>query len=145
MLCGLLKKNVRMDLIFQLGNSLALVSWIVLLTFPKHSKIILWLQYGTITLLAAAYLLLFVPLLRDFQPDQFSSIKNVRSLFQMDPMLVAGWFHYLAFDLFVGIYIVKEGIQHNWKRWQYSLCLPFTFLFGPVGLLAFYIIKLFKK
>jgi hypothetical protein len=145
MLCGLLKKNVRMDLIFQLGNSLALVSWIVLLAFPKHSTIIQWLQYGTITLLAVAYFVLIGSLLFDFQLDQFSSIQNVQGLFQMDQMLVAGWFHYLAFDLFVGIYIVKEGIQQNWKRWQYSLCLPFTFLFGPVGLLAFYIIKLFKK
>ena len=134
-----------MDLLFQLGNAVALISWIVLLLLPKKNNIIGVLQYGSITLLAIAYVVLIAPLLADFQPDQFSTLENVQQLFSEDRMLIAGWYHYLAFDLFIGIYIVKAGIQQNWKRWQYTLCLPFTFLFGPVGLLVFYLIKLFKK
>lgn len=134
-----------MDVIFQLGNTLALVSWGVLLLLPRNLKALQFLQFGSVLLLALAYLALLAPLLVDFQPDQFSTLENVQKLFQNDQMLVAGWFHYLAFDLFVGLFIVKEGIQSDWKRWQYSICLPFTFMFGPVGLLLFYFIKLLKR
>lgn len=134
-----------MDTLFQIGNTLALISWGILLILPNQTKVIKSLQYGPISVLAVAYVILIVPLLIHFQPDQFSELGNIKTLFQNDQLLVAGWFHYLAFDLFIGIYIVKEAIQLNWKRWQYSICLPFTFMFGPIGLLIFYFIKLIKK
>lgn len=134
-----------MDTLFQIGNTLALISWIVLLILPKQQQTIAFLKYGVISLLALAYLLLIAQLLKELRPDSFSELSNIKALFQNDQMLVAGWFHYLAFDLLIGIFIVKEGIQSNWKRWQYSICLPFTFMFGPVGLLLFYFIKLLKR
>jgi ABA DEFICIENT 4-like len=67
----------------------------------------------------------------------FSSIAAVRALFASDALLVAGWLHYLAFDLFVGAWQVRtaraEGIPHL----LVVPCLVLTFLFGPVGFLAF--------
>jgi len=75
----------------------------------------------------------------------FSKLENVKALFQNDYALAAGWVHYLAFDLFVGAHIVREGIRLEIPRWQYSLCLPFAFMFGPVGLLLFYILKLLNR
>ena len=71
----------------------------------------------------------------------FSSIGAVRQLFQSDALLLAGWLHYLAFDLFVGSWEVRtaraEGIPHL----LVLPCLALTFLFGPMGLLAFLIVR----
>jgi hypothetical protein len=65
----------------------------------------------------------------------------VRALFQSDALLVAGWLHYLAFDLFVGAWQVRtaraEGIPHL----MVVPCLVLTFLFGPVGFLLFLILR----
>ena len=71
----------------------------------------------------------------------FSSIEAVRALFQSDALLVAGWLHYLAFDLFVGAWEVRtaraEGIPHL----LVIPCLVLTFLFGPLGFLTFLILR----
>jgi hypothetical protein len=80
----------------------------------------------------------------DFRADSFSSLANVKALFQNDNAVAAGWFHYLAFDLFVGAYIVRKSISLGISRVFYTLALPFTFMFGPMGYLMFFIIKSLK-
>ena len=67
----------------------------------------------------------------------FGSIAKVRALFASDAGLVAGWLHYLAFDLFVGAWIAREGLADGVPRTPLAVCLPLTFLFGPAGLLPF--------
>jgi hypothetical protein len=75
--------------------------------------------------------------LNNFDPVAFSSLEGIKVLFANDTALVAGWIHYLAFDLFVGTYIVQKGVETQIPRWLFTLCLPFTFMFGPLGLLIF--------
>ena len=68
----------------------------------------------------------------------FGSVAQVRNLFASDAALVAGWLHYLAFDLFVGTWIVRTGLAERLPRLLLLICLPATFLFGPAGLLIFF-------
>jgi hypothetical protein len=72
----------------------------------------------------------------------FGSIAEVRSLFQSDAALTAGWLHYLAFDLFVGTWIVRDGSQRG--VWGLALVpsLILTFLFGPAGFLLYSLTRL---
>ena len=70
---------------------------------------------------------------------RFGSIGGVRALFGSDSALVAGWLHYLAFDLFVGTWIVRRGIKERLNPFLLLLCLPVTFLFGPVGFLLYWV------
>lgn len=44
---------------------------------------------------------------------------------------------YLAFDLFVGSWIVEDGLTRGINRFALIPCLGLTFLFGPAGLLLF--------
>src|SRR6267143_2127477 len=67
----------------------------------------------------------------------FGSIEQVRALFSVDAALSAGWLHYLAFDLFVGSWIVEDGLARGINRFLLIPCLALTFLFGPAGLLLF--------
>jgi TRAP-type C4-dicarboxylate transport system permease small subunit len=71
-------------------------------------------------------------------------LANVKALFQNDDAVAAGWLHYLAFDLFVGAYVVRESQKLGISRWIFTLILPFTFMFGPVGYLIFFITKTVK-
>jgi hypothetical protein len=67
----------------------------------------------------------------------FSSLQGVKSLFQSDWLLLAGWVHYLAFDLFVGAWIARTTVQSRLSRLVLAPILPLTFLFGPAGFVAF--------
>ena len=71
----------------------------------------------------------------------FSSIEAVRALFQSDALLVAGWLHYLAFDLFVGAWEVRTARAAGIPHLLVIPCLALTFLFGPLGFLAFLILR----
>ncbi len=71
----------------------------------------------------------------------FSSLDGVRSLFRSDWLLVAGWVHYLAFDLFVGAWIARTTLGEGLPRLVLVPILPLTFLFGPAGFVAFEITR----
>ena len=77
----------------------------------------------------------------------FGSLDEVARLFETRGMLLAGWVHYLAFDLWVGRWQVDRLAQvldagdATRPAWGLRLaampCLLMTFLLGPVGLLMF--------
>ena len=71
----------------------------------------------------------------------FDSLDNVARCFETRELLLAGWIHYLAFDLFVGAWIVRTARQARIPFWLVVPCLVLTFLFGPAGLLTFVAIR----
>ena len=131
-------------LIFSFGNSFVLLGWILLIFLPKWKHTQTIILNGMIVLFALIYSYLLLKDIGCFSIDSFSTLANVKALFQNDNAVAMGWIHYLAFDLFVGAYIVKKSQQLQISRWLYTLPLPFTFMFGPVGYLLFFLIKTFK-
>jgi hypothetical protein len=67
----------------------------------------------------------------------FQSLGAVQILFSSPGILLAGWTHYLAFDLFVGRWMVDDATSNGRSRVPLLLALPATFLFGPVGVLLY--------
>jgi hypothetical protein len=130
--------------IFSFGNSFVLLGWILLIFLPKWKHTQTIILNGMIVLFALIYAYLLLKDIGSFSVDSFSTLANVKALFQNDNAVVMGWIHYLAFDLFVGAYIVKKSQQLQISRWLYTLPLPFTFMFGPVGYLLFFLIKTVK-
>ena len=130
--------------IFQIGNSFIILGWILLIFVPKWKHTQNIVLNGMIVLYSMVYGYLILKDIGDFNPESFNSLANVKALFQNDNAVAAGWFHYLAFDLFVGAYIVRKSISLGISRWLYTLALPFTFMFGPMGYLIFFIVKSIK-
>ena len=130
--------------IFSFGNSFVLLGWLLLLILPnwKHTQTIV--LNGIILVLAALYSFMILKDIGNFEMDSFSTLDNVKALFTQDGAVAAGWLHYLAFDLFVGAYVVKKSKEVGIPRLVYSLILPFTFMFGPIGYLLFVIAKFIK-
>ncbi|HEY6996065.1 MAG TPA: ABA4-like family protein [Xanthobacteraceae bacterium] len=72
----------------------------------------------------------------------FASLTGVRQLFANDWALLAGWMHYLAFDLFVGAWIAAETERAGLSRLVLIPVLPLAFVFGPLGFLLFHVVRL---
>src|SRR5688572_586542 len=129
------------DKIFSLCSTLAMAGWIILVFLPFwfHSdKFILGI---IITLLSIVYAWLVFDSFRFDDVKKFGSLQGVMELFDNPVMVTAGWVHYLAFDLLAGIFIKRNGIKHNISHWLLVPCLLLTFMFGPVGLLLYMLIR----
>jgi hypothetical protein len=131
--------------IFSFCNTFVLLGWILLIFLPKWKYTQILILNGIVVLFAVLYAYLFSKDITSFDPNSFSTLENVKALFQNDNAVAAGWIHYLAFDLFVGAYVVKESQKLEISRWVYTVILPFTFMFGPVGYLLFFITKTVKS
>ena len=71
----------------------------------------------------------------------FGSLDAVTLLFQNRWALLAGWIHYLAFDLFVGTWIVRDAAD---RHIFHPILVPFlvlTFMLGPAGLLGYLLLR----
>ena len=130
-----------LDHYFSWAGSLAFVGWGALLVSPLAP---VWADrivgLAVPVLLSAGYAALMLVHWSD-APGGFGSLEEVAALLAHPPILLAGWVHFLAFDLFVGAWIVRtaraEGIAFAWV----VPCLPVTLMFGPAGYLLFCAIR----
>lgn len=125
------------DALFQFANLLAIAGWAVLLLSPFAPRLTQLVSGLAIPgLLAVAYAGTILAFWGSAEGG-FGSLEEVRLLFQSKNLLLAGWLHYLAFDLFVGAWIVRTARREGMPFWMALPALPLTFLFGPAGFLLF--------
>lgn len=133
------------DAVFKLCNTIALLSWLVLIIatpFWKHTSKFLITTVIILFCIVYAWLVLGSFNMQDMQ--KFSTADGVMSLFTNKTMVVGGWVHYLAFDLMTGIWITANAKLHRINHWVTVPALFFTFMMGPVGLLLYMLIRLIK-
>lgn len=130
------------EIIFKLANGLAMIGWIILIVLPRFrsDKLIIGI---IVTLLAIVYSYLVFDAFRPNDLRSFGSLQGVSALFQNQKILLAGWIHYLAFDLMVGCWIRNNALKLNIHHLYLVPCLLFTFLLGPMGLLLYLLIRSF--
>ena len=137
------------DTVFAIANGLALVMWIALIALPRWPALLAAVLYLGIGLLCLAYAVGLVGILTggfDPGPGQggsadFTSIEGVRAIFATDGGTTIGWIHYLAFDLFVGLWIARDADAKGFNRFVQAPILLATFLAGPLGLLIWLAIR----
>lgn len=127
--------------LFTLANLSVVPAWLLLAILPKWKWTRIIAAYA---LPAALGLVYFLIMLQEFDLDGggFGSLQEVSRLFQNPWMLLAGWIHYLAFDLFVGAWEVRDASRLNIPHAYVIPCLLLTFLAGPVGLLLYFIVRI---
>ena len=134
--------SLEPEALFRLGNMTAMIGWAVLIFLPRRFPLLLAVpKFAIPSLLALAYGGL---LLTKFFPGGgggYSSIEQVSPLFSVKEVLVAGWLHYLAFDLFVGVWIAERSDEARIPRIIQAVFLIATFMFGPVGLLLYLVTR----
>jgi Domain of unknown function (DUF4281) len=125
------------DILFQFTGPPAMLGWLVLALSPLYPA---WADRISAILIPVLLSVAYTALVLAYwsgAPGGFDSLANVMLLFTNPHIALAGWVHYLAFDLFVGAWITRtaraEGIPHLFVL----PCLVPTFLFGPAGFLLF--------
>jgi hypothetical protein len=136
-----------MDKLFRAATVTSLVGWVVVVLFPLIPvDVRTGLLAGALVVLCLMYLYLLALGGRYDEPGQrprgnFTTLKGVLSLFTAPRVVLVGWIHFLAFDLFVGAAIATDaervGLTHWWLLPVYGL----TLMYGPVGLLAYMAVR----
>lgn len=122
---------------FSVANTLALVTWLAMLVAPRRLIVVDRMAGGvTPVLLAAAYAVLIASSWGQ-SSGNFTSLAGVTALFGNEWLLLAGWIHYLVFDLLVGRWELKDSQTRGIPHLLVVPCLILTFLFGPAGWLLY--------
>lgn len=128
--------------IFSLSSMIVIPGWLLLVILPRW-KYSATLISGLIipALLGLVYAWLIVSHMGS-STGSFNSLAGVREFFGHDFLLLAGWIHYLAFDLFIGSWEVRDAQRHGIHHLVVIPCLFLTFMLGPVGLLTYFAIRI---
>lgn len=135
------------DFLFSTVNLLALASWTALILLPRWPALLSALLYIGVGMLCLIYAASLIGILSGIIPNvgggdaDFTTIPGIRAIFDNDAGVVIGWTHYLAFDLFVGLWIARDGDGKGISRFVQAPILLATFLAGPLGLLIWLIIR----
>lgn len=130
------------DSLFSLANNLVLPAWLLLIFAPGWQ----WTQ----RLVHAAWIPLLLggayaglAFMGPGAPEgaNFSTLPGVMRLFDSPVGALAGWIHYLVFDLFVGAWESRDARRREISHLWVVPCLLLTFLLGPAGLLLYLAIR----
>jgi hypothetical protein len=72
----------------------------------------------------------------------FFNLDFIGELYTNKCALNASWLHFLALDLFAGGWMVRDGLALGMPIWLIFLCLPFTLMLGPVGVLLYIVLRI---
>lgn len=129
------------ETVFSIANTFALVAWLLLI-FGGRARWTANFVCGLVApvLLASLYAWLILSHWGETAGD-FRTLDGVAALMSNRWMLTAGWVHYLTFDLFIGSWELRDARKRGIPHWVAAPCLALTFLFGPAGLLLYFIVR----
>jgi hypothetical protein len=128
--------------LFSILNLVTIAAWLPLVFLPRAHWSSTRVPMVIPGVLAVIYVVLVAATLIESEGG-FSSLAAVRTLFDNDWGLLAGWTHYLAFDLFVGGWEVRDAQRRGIPHLLIVPALVMTFLFGPGGFLLYLAIRRF--
>lgn len=133
----MLAETLSPDTLFRFANLIALASWLMLaLGIALRSRLLKETLAGIAVPAGLSIAYTAIVAVHWWSGEGgFSSLAEVSALFRSPWLLLAGWVHYLAFDLFVGAWIARDAEAHGLPRALLIPVLPLVFLFGPAGLL----------
>ncbi len=123
--------------VFSIVNLVALLSWMLLALLPRQAWVTRSVAgIGVPVLLATVYIGL-IAANWGRSAGGFSTLADVAVLFSNPWLLLAGWVHYLCFDLLVGCWEVCDARERGVPHLAVIPCLVLTFMFGPAGWLVY--------
>jgi hypothetical protein len=135
------------SLIFNFCNILILIAWGAIIISPQKKISEILISYPWIPLTLSLFYIYFIIISGGLMEADFSSLNGIVTLFKKatPESAAAGWLHYLAFDFWVGTWIIKHSRKEKISNKIIVLPLLFTFILGPVGILVYSLILLAKK
>jgi len=132
--------------VFSLANVIAMPMWILMIILPNWKATRFLIDFKVVPLLLSGLYAIYIISTMLSGPDMdFGSLESVMHLFTFENAVLAGWVHYLAFDLLVGMWMLDENRTLKIHAIIMAPCLIGTFMLGPIGFLIFMAIRAFKK
>jgi hypothetical protein len=128
---------MNLETIFSAANIGAMAGWLLLALAPLRRGPILMAARGVGVLLAVAYAAQMISRMSSGAPMDFSRLDGLAVAFSNPSVMLVGWIHYLAFDLWVGAWEAEVAPKWGVPHWLLLPCLGLTFFLGPMGLLLF--------
>ena len=137
------------DIIYLWCNFGVLPFWLMLVFLP-NSKItqifvnsiilplILATTYGYIIYQA---ILLDEPLFDFFK--LYLSLDDLYTIFSTEVFLLVFWLHFLALNLFLGSWVSRDGVKYGMSRGLVFLPLVLIYFTGPIGLVLYWLMRIF--
>ena len=121
--------------------------WILLLVFPKKVFTQKIIAFPWVPLVIAIGYVYFLSTTTGTFSADFSSLYGLTEMFQnAEPRgVAAGWLHYLAFDFWVGCWMLKNSQEKRVKHVWIILPLICTFVLGPLGIIIYTLVLLTQK
>ena len=129
--------------IFRIVNTIILLPWLTMIIAPKAEITETIINSNIFPLGLAVVYAFYIFTTFGKSEGNFMSLAGVEKLFSKKEVLLAGWVHYLVFDLFVGAWEWRDAVQHDISQWILAPCLLLTLMFGPVGYLIYFVIRYF--
>jgi len=129
--------------LFSIANAAVMPAWLLLAALPRWRGTQIVAAFVAPLLLGVAYAVLIIGFFArgDGGGDMFSLV-GVMRLFDDPRAVLAGWLHYLAFDLFVGAWEVRDARRRDFPHLLLLPCLALTLMLGPLGLLTYLTLRL---
>lgn len=137
-----------LDLLFRIASTLALVGWIVLALSPLRRPVAVRVARLIAAVLCGGYLAVLAHALATGPSGgaiDFNSLDGVMAMLRTRQAALAGWVHYLAFDLFIGAWEAETAPGARIPHWMLLPCLALTFVAGPVGLLTYLLLQAVRQ
>ena len=123
--------------------------WLMLIIFPNSkftqffvNSIIFPLILSTVYIyIIYQIILLDEPIFNVFK--LYLSLDNLYTVFATESFLLVFWLHFLALNLFLGSWISRDGVKYNMSRGLVSVPLILVYFTGPLGLVLYWIIRVF--
>jgi hypothetical protein len=131
--------------VFSIANTVALIAWIMLAVLPGRPWVTTTITTKVVPLLFAVLYTAIAVSLVWRSPGGFSTLAAVATLFSNPWLLLAGWIHYLAFDLLVGSWELQDARERGIPHLLVVPCLALTFLFGPAGWLLYTVVRSIRR
>ena len=137
------------EMIYYWVNLGVLPFWFILIFFPQsYLSRYFVTSIFPILLLSISYVFLFYKsflnsydFLGNF--NLFLGIGDLSNLFADNSFLMMFWVHFVSINLFAGGWIVKDSQKFLINKILLAIPLIITYLIGPVGLIVYWIIRIF--
>lgn len=137
-----------LELLFKIINFIVMPAWALLILAPNWKFTTSVVHAVFIPLVLVLFYTYFIGWALFFgggEDGGFDTLAGVMVLFDSPVGTLAGWTHYLVFDLFVGMWIARDRKRYNIGHVWTVPCLILTYMFGPVGLGLYLLLRFFKS
>ena len=138
-----------LEMIYLWLNLGVLPFWFVLVVFPKSQicKVFITSIFPIFILSLFYIYLLYVVYMDDYDFLQnfklYLGLSEILNLFENQSFLILFWVHFLAMNIFCGGWIINDSQIFSMNKFLVSIPLIITYLIGPLGIVLYWIIRVF--